>query len=417
MAVSAPRCRVRNCRESHARHRPESRRWRQLILCVAAVLLAAACDSSGTSHPGGPQVPTLKVLTSAPPSQNGDIFLTPHGGGYQSGPEIISPTGKVIWFHPLQPGQTATDFRTQSYHGSPVLTWSQFGGHGSTLTWTDYIYNERYQLIAAVRAADGYATDYHEFLITPQDTALITATTTATADLSFIGGPTAQRVIQDAVQEIDIRTGKVLFQWNAADHVPYRDSHFPLPESASTPWDWFHINAAHLDTDGNLLINSRFTWATYKVDRHTGAVIWELGGKHSTFKLRAAAGQRLNSAGAIFAYQHDPEALGHGLYTIFDDEADLSTALLPRSRAVVIRIDLADRTATLIRSDDQPAGLLSRAQGNAQTTGNGDLFVGWGTLPYVSEFSPSGRLLFNATLPAHVGSYRAYRLPWHPAGS
>ena len=91
--------------------------------------------------------------------------------------------------------------------------------------------------------------------------------------------------------------------------------------------------------------------------------------------------------------------------------------MLPHSRAVVIRLDLGRRTATLIRSDDQPAGLLSRAQGNAQTTANGDLFVGWGTLPYVSEFSPSGRLLFNATLPAHVGSYRAYRLPWHPASS
>ena len=385
-------------------------------LCAVAILLAGACDSPAASHPGK-LVPNLKVLTSAPASRNGDIFLTPHGGGYQSGPEIISPAGQVIWFHPLSAGENAADFRTQTYRGRPVLTWCQFGGEGSTLAWTDYIYNDSYHRIAAVRAADGYATDYHEFLITPQDTALITATTTATADLSSIGGPAAQTVIQDAVQEIDIRTGQVLFQWNAADHVPYRDSHLPLPESASTPWDWFHINAAHLDTDGNLLINSRFTWATYKVSRHRGNVIWELGGKNSTFKLRAATGQELNKAGAIFAYQHDPEALGQGLYTLFDDEAYLSTALLPHSRAVVIRLDLGRRTATLIRSDDQPAGLLSRAQGNAQTTANGDLFVGWGTLPYVSEFSPSGRLLFNATLPAHVGSYRAYRLPWHPASS
>ena len=384
--------------------------------CGLAVLVATACAAPSPEHSGEPTAPRIKVLTSAPPSLNGDIFLTPHGGGYPSGPEIISPTGTVIWFHPLPAGQTATDFRTQDYRGRPVLTWSQFGGRGNTLTWTDYIYSDRYRRIAAVRAGDGYATDYHEFLITPQDTALVTATTTATADLSSIGGPAHQTVIEDAVQEIDIRTGKVLFQWNAADHVPYGDSHFLLPASASTPWDWFHVNAAHLDTDGNLLINSRFTWATYKVSRRTGSVIWQLGGKHSTFKLRAAPGQKLDSAGAIFAYQHDPEALGHGLYTLFDDEADLSTTLLAHSRAVVIRLDLAKRTATLIRSDDQPAGLLSRAQGNAQTTRNGDLFVGWGTLPYISEFSPSGKLVFNARLPLHVGSYRAYRLPWHPAG-
>ena len=405
------------------------RRRRRPVLLVAtgslAVLVAAACDSPTTRHPGKPtaehsgpsgnRTPAMKVLTSAPPSDNGEIFLTPHGGAYASGPEILSPTGKVIWFHPLPAGEAAMDFRTQTYRGRPVLTWCQFGGHGRALTWTDFIYNNRYQRIAAVRAGGGFATDFHEFLITPQNTALITATTNSTADLSSLGGPARQTVIEDAVQEIDIRTGKVLFQWNAADHVPYRDSHIPLPGTASTPWDWFHINAAHLDTDGNLLINSRFTWTTYKVSRRTGKVIWELGGKHSTFKLEAAPGQKLDSGGAIFAYQHDPEALGHGVYTLFDNEADLSTALLPQSRAVVIRLDLAARTATLIRSENQPAGLLSQGQGNAQTTRNGDLFVGWGKLPYISEFSPSGRLLFNAQLPPHVDSYRAYRLPWHPA--
>ena len=96
----------------------------------------------------------------------------------------------------------------------------------------------------------------------------------------------------------------------------------PRPASAATPWDWFHINAVHLDTDGNLLINSRYTWAIYKVSLRTGKIIWELGGKHSTFKLKAAPGQVLDSAGEIFAFQHDPEAIGNGEYTFFDDESD-----------------------------------------------------------------------------------------------
>ena len=87
-----------------------------------------------------------------------------------------------------------------------------------------------------------------------------------TAKLSSIGGPADQKVFDGIVQEIDIPTGKLLFQWNSADHVPFRDSHNPRPGSAASQWDWFHINAVHLDTDGNLLINSRFTWTTYKVD-------------------------------------------------------------------------------------------------------------------------------------------------------
>jgi hypothetical protein len=185
-----------------------------------------------------------------------------------------------------------------------------------------------------------------------------------------------------------------------------------LPRAAA--WDWFHINAVHLDTDGNLLINSRYTWTTYKVNLHTGQIIWELGGKQSTFQLRAAPGQVLDAAGKIFAFQHDPEAIGNGEYTFFDNESDGSTKLLPHSRAVTVKLDLTTRIATLVRSVSEPEGRLVPAEGNAQTTPNGDLFVGWGALPYISQFSPSGQLLFNAKLPAGVSTYRAYRLSWNP---
>jgi hypothetical protein len=331
------------------------------------------------------------------------------------GPEIISDTGKVIWFHPVPAGEVAADFRTQTYQGKPVLTWWQGPSLGAISGGTDYIYNDRYQQIAAVNAGNGYSADGQEFLITPWNTALIVADKTATANLTSIGGPADQTVIDSVVQEIDISTGKVLFQWDNADHVPYRDSENPQPASAATPWEWSYINAVHLDTDGNLLISSRYTWTIYKVNLHTGKIIWELGGKQSTFKLKAAPGQVLDSAGEIFAYQHDPEAIGNDEYTLFDDESAGGGGLLPYSRVVTVKLDLATKVATLVRSVKQPEGLLATAEGNAQTTGNGDLFVGWGLLPYISEFSPTGQLLFNAELPG-LTSYRAYRLPWNPAG-
>ena len=75
-----------------------------------------------------------------------------------------------------------------------------------------------------------------------------------------------------------------------------------MPGLAGTPWDWFHINAVHLDTDGNLLIDSRATWTAFKVDRRTGAILWQLGGKQSSFTLQAAPGQTLDGAGEIFAW-------------------------------------------------------------------------------------------------------------------
>ena len=148
----------------------------------------------------------------------------------------------------------------------------------------------------------------------------------------------------------------------------------------------------------------------------TGAIMWELGGKQSSFSLEAAPGQVLDRDGEIFSWQHDPEALGGGLYTWFDDESPNPSggSLLGHSRVVTVRLDLATHVATLIKSYNQPEGLVAGVEGNAQTMPDGNLFVGWGALPYISEFSPSGTLLFNAKFPPAVSTYRAYRLPWNP---
>jgi hypothetical protein len=391
-------------------------RWGRLVLGATALAvgtapLALMARTAQAATPTAP--PPLTILTNHTYLGGGDYFLTPTGDAttYANGPEIVDSSGKVIWFHAIPAGQTAGDFRTQTYQGQPVLTWWQGTGFGGLSNGTDYIYNRHYQQIATVRAGNGETTDGHEFLITPQNTALITSYDTATADLTSIGGPPDQTVVDGIVQEVDIATGKVLFQWDSADHVPYSDSEQPLPASASTPWDWFHINAVHLDTDGNLLIDSRATWTAFKVNRSTGSILWQLGGKQSSFTLQAAPGQSLDSAGEIFAWQHDPEALGHDEYTFFDNDSE-GTPLYPSSREVTVKLDPWDHVATLVSSIDQPEGLSAASQGNAQTLPDGDLVIGWGSLNYFSEFTHTGQVVFNAEFPTGVNTYRAYRLPW-----
>ncbi len=399
---------------------------RRALMALAPAVLAFLALGSGAAEAAPSSPPPVTGLTSSPNNGHEDVFISPFGDAstYANGPEILDSHGNVVWFQAVPAGQEASDFRTQTYDGQPVLTWWQGTGLGGLSSGTDYIYNDQYQQIATVNAGNGLSADGHEFLITPQNTALILSYTTATANLTSIGGPANQTVIDGVVQEIDIATGQVLFQWNSQDHVPFSQSEQPLPASASTPWDWFHVNAVKLDTDGNLLIDARDTWTTYKVNHSNGNIIWQLGGKDSSFRLQAAPGQTLNDAGEIFAWQHDPESLGNGIYTFFDNESagagntgSGSTTELPYSRAITVRLNPWDRTATLLASDNQPEGLSAPSQGNAQTTDEGNLFVGWGSLPYFSEFSPSGQLLFNAQLPAGVNSYRAYLLPWGSSGS
>ncbi len=392
-------------------------RLQRVIGAVTIVIGAAAIAITGPSAalaatPTAP--PPVTILTSSPfVAQGGDFFISPVGdqSTYANGPEIVNSQGDVVWFQAVPAGEEASDFRVQTYDGQPVLTWWQGTGLGGLSSGTDYIYNDHYQQIATVNAGNGLSADGHEFLITPWNTALILSYTTATANLTSIGGPADQTVINGVVQEIDIATGKVLFQWNSEDHVPFSQSEQPLPASPSTPWDWFHINAVKVDTNGNLLIDGRNTWTTYEVSPQTGSTIWQLGGKDSSFKLEAAPGQVLDSAGEIFAWQHDPEALGNGEYTFFDNDSS-GTPLLPYTRAVTVRLDPSRKVATLLASDNQPEGLSAPSQGDAQTTFDRKLVVGWGSLPYFSEFNPSGKLVFNAEFPAGVNSYRAYQFLW-----
>jgi hypothetical protein len=401
--------------------------WTARTLAVAAAaasLGALPATGAAAAAPAGRTLPLppLKVLTDRAGTGGGDIFLAPDSetGAYASGVEILSQNGrKVVWSHAVPAGQEAADFRAQTYEGKPVLTWWQGTGLGGLSTGVDVVYNDHYQKIAEVRAGNGDSADGHEFLITPQNTALVISYVEATADLTSIGGRADQKVIDGIVQEIDIRTGKVLFQWNSADHVPYAQSEQPLPASSSTPWDWFHLNAVKPDADGNLIIDARNTWTAYEVSRHTGKTLWQLGGKDSSFTLKAAPGQTLDQAGKIFAWQHDPQPLGDGRYTFFDNESAGTAntgagavSELPYSREVTVSLDFRTHRATLVRSDDQPAKLSASSQGNAQTLRNGDVFVGWGSLPFVSEFGPSGALLFNAEFPAGVNTYRAYRSAW-----
>jgi hypothetical protein len=393
-----------------------------------AALTAVLATAGGVAAPVASATPTspppLTVLSQTGSLGDRDIFITPSGLGsttYASGPEILSPSGNVIWFDPAPAGLTTADFRTQTYDGRSVLTFWQGTGFGGLSTGTDYIYNNHYEKIATINAGNGLSADGHEFLITPWNTALIVAYKQSTADLTSIGGPSNQAVIDGYVQEINIRTGKVIFEWNSAEHVPYSQSEQALPSSASSPWDWFHINAVKVDRNGDLLIDARNTWTTYEVDPHSGKILWQLGGKASSFTLQAGPGQSLNDAGDIFAWQHDPEPLGDNEYSFFDNEAGgiantgtNVTSEFPVSRVVKVKLNFLNHTATLVQSYNQPESLEASSQGDGQPLPGGGAFIGWGSLPYVSEFDASGNLVFNAQFPTGWNTYRAYLQRWVP---
>ncbi|HTX00296.1 MAG TPA: arylsulfotransferase family protein, partial [Acidimicrobiales bacterium] len=77
------------------------------------------------------------------------------------------------------------------------------------------------------------------------------------------------------------------------------------------------------------------------------------------------------------------------------------------SRGLVLHLDMATHVASVVRHYSLGASDDSAYMGSEQILPDGNVFVGWGSLPYFTEFSASGRLLLQATLPGPDLSYRA----------
>jgi Arylsulfotransferase (ASST) len=402
---------------------------------VAVALVASGCGSVGreatpkpAQTPKGPPPPTrtfhsrpglkpppVQIRTAAHSTAPGYIFLGVKMKVLQAGPMIIDNRGQLVWFNPLDTHGVA-DVKVQRYRGKPVITW--WRGRAPMGVGTGYfaIYDNRYKLVARVRAGHGYAGDIHEFLITPRNTALFTIYHRIPVDLTSIGGPKEGRIFDGIVQEVAIPSGKVLFEWHSWPAIGLDESYAPPPDkdkgAKAAPDDYVHLNSIDVERNGNLLVSARNTRAVYEISRRTKKVLWRLGGKKSDFTM---------GAGTTFAWQHDARRQPDGTITIFDNGAAPPVEKL--SRVLVLELDQAKKTATLVRSYSHPKELLVPFEGNAQFLPNGHVFVGWGAVPYFTEFARNGRVLLDGSFGKGTAkitgpnqdadTYRAFRFVWH----
>ena len=351
--------------------------------------------------------PVVRVTNLDPTSATSSprfILFAPRvqalAGGAQEGVMIIDRRGRLVWFQPIRSGSDF-DFNEQSYNGRPVLTWWQGRLESAHGYGTGEIADGAYRTINTVRAGNGLQADLHELALTSAGTALITAYETTTADLSSQGGSRNAKLFVGHAQEIDLKTGKLLFDWDSSKFVPVAES-YELVSRQGT-YDYFHINSVAETDDGNLLISGRNTWTVYKVDRSTGKIIWRLNGKRSDFTLDSAA---------RFYWQHHAQPHGSSTITLFDNAVRKER----QSRGLVLSVDTAAKHVSLERAYLHPAGLNSTALGSVELQPDGRVFVGWGDQPYFSEFAPDGTLLLDGQLPIGVRSYRAFVRDWvgHP---
>jgi hypothetical protein len=349
--------------------------------------------------PAALTVDKLPAKMAAP----GSLFIAPQAGPVNNGAELLGPYGGLTWFNPVPRGTYVTDFRPQTYQGKPVLTWWQGSvnmsgvGHG-----VDVIYNSSYRPIATLKSANGVDADLHEFLLTPQGTAWRTAYNPVSWDASSIKHGSKQEIVFDAIaQEIDIKTGLVLYQWDSLDHVALGSSYSAVARRKGVPWDYFHINSIEPQSDGNVLISGRNTSQIYDVSGTDGSINWSVGGKKSTFKM---------GAHTPFFFQHDARLHDGDILTLFDDAGQPFKE--KQSRALTLKLDGKKNTATLVSQFFHTPALKAPAEGNTQLLPNEDQLVSWGQAPFVTEFDSRGREVFDMHFNTINATYRAYRSAW-----
>jgi hypothetical protein len=333
----------------------------------------------------------------------GLIFLapfSPKGSPKPDGPLITDDNGDLVWFRAIKRGTAITDLKVQRLGDRPVLTWWE-GRFAVGWGYGEYkVVDEAYRDLPPITMKNGYLADLHDMVLTDRGTALLLGYDRVRRDLRSAGGPRDGLVMDNVVQEVDLETGLVLFEWHSVGEVPFSASREPTRGPRS--WDYFHINAVEVDRDGDLIVSGRNTCALYKLDRETGDTVWQLGGRGGDFRM---------GKGTRFCFQHDARRAPDGSITMFDNQAG-PPPLARQSRALALRVDEGAKRVRLRRAYTHPGRLLAFNQGATAMLPNGNVFVGWGAIPVFSEFTRSGRMIFNGRLTAGKGNYRAIRARW-----
>lgn len=355
--------------------------------------------------------PWIRVRTNRPGVSPGQMLFAPK----QTGLVIADRLGRINWFQPTGfggRGQEVQDFRIQRFRGKPVLTFwkGELSRDRKAQVGTYNVINRAYKPVARFGAGNGYKPDSHEFKITSRNTALVIAYRSVHWDLRKFGGGRSGKVFDNVVQEIDIRTGAVLFEWHSLGNVRLKASTAPRPTNGDS-WDYFHANSVERDGD-SYLVSARKTCTIYRIARKSAQLKWRLRGDGK----KSWANDFRVGPGARFGYQHDVQRLPNGDISLFDNGLALRFPnVRNQSSALVLRLrgkGKKSRAKPVQRFQHRPDPVIARSQGSAEVLANGNVFVGWGDKPQITEFSSSGDIVFDAVFGTRVNSYRARKAEW-----
>jgi hypothetical protein len=258
--------------------------------------------------------------------------------------------------------------------------------------------------VAAYQAPPNYDTDAHDIVLTGNSetgevASFFAYDTVRTVDLTSLGGPASASIFGHSMFRM-ASSGSVQFSWDAWNHYTLQD--WVDAQSNQFVGDYDHPNALSLDADSNYIVSFRNFNAVAKVDRNSGAIIWQLGGAGSTLTI-------VNDPFGFFSGQHFARRLPNGHILMYDDGLSRGQ----NSRAVEYAIDTVHSTATMVWQYVPTPAVFTLIVGSAQRLQNGNTVVGFGNAAQIDEVDANAQLLARGMFvwKGAAGFYRAIRLP------
>ena len=310
-------------------------------------------------------------------------------------PTIIDSLGNVFWYMNIDAPNVA-DFK---YHSKDSL----FSFIRTKDGIATYLFMDlKFKLIDSIYNINNVKSDAHETLILANGNYIIGGvkdTLMNLSDCKFQGKKGSKKTIVKSytLQEFN-RNHILLFQWDSYAHIHPEQSYDSYGYD-SLKYDYAHGNSIEEDSDGNIIVSLRYLNAVYKINHKTGKIIWQLGGKKSSFKF-------INDVG--FSGQHDARVLANGNLSLFDN-ANCSPE--PRSsRAVQYKLDTINWTAT--KTWEYTQAFFAKGMGNYQVTNNNKHLLNYGLSfrpnPTITVVDNSKKIIAELLFKDSVMSYRAF---------
>ena len=400
----------------------------------AAAPVGAFTTKGAWSFVSAPKLhpPILKVHTHASGVASGYFLVAnlPNGsiGGPmtgEGGPIMYDANLRPVWVLGVGTKLGAANLQQETYQptpggpSEPVMVWweGDVNTTGAVTKGEVFVVDEHYHRIATLKAKSPWIISLHDAFISGSDMWV-----TAYRYVKYHSGHWNGKLYDAGIQEYDLKTGKLMFQWDAlkgpGQTIPVSQSKQPAPKTGSL-WDAYHLNSLQVLPDGNVLISMRNTWAVYLIDPTTKKIVWTLGGKSSSFKSTAK--------NAAFAWQHDARLIsgtGQGTsekLTVFNDNCTYLTRVTCQgpSEGMIVNLNTVSGKATLVKAyPHHNPSFKAQFLGSMQALPKGNALVGWGSpYSYFTEFSKSGKTLLDVQWPGKDQSYRALFAPSSGTGA